>query len=160
MIIKRYKPINMLERMANALDFARDFDEMWDSATNLLSDNIWGVYEGDWSPPLDVYEDDDVYFIKIDVPGIESKDIDLSVTNDVLTIKGERKIERREDAGKKQGRSYQKEEQIYGAFHRTVPLPTPVDSGKVQANLKDGVLHISLPKREETKPKKISVNIS
>ena len=160
MIIRRYRPLNMLERMSSALDFARDIDEMFDMTNSAFSDNAWGLFEGDWSPSLDLYEDDDYYFIKIDVPGVDSKDIDVSVTNDVMTIKGEKRIEQKENADQKKGRKYQREERLYGSFHRTVPLPTPVDSSNVKANMKDGVLHISLPKREETKPKKISVNIS
>lgn len=156
----RRQPFDLLERMTEALDVYRDFDSFFDFADTLFPDDMLGLYEGDWSPRLDVYENDDAYFIKVDVPGIDQKDMDISVTNDVLTIKGEKKSTSSEDASKRKGKRYQREERVYGSFHRTVPLPTPVDTDNVDAKLKDGVLYITLPKREEAKPKKISVNVA
>ncbi len=160
MIVRRYQPLDVFERMSEAFDMARNLDELFDFDEPMLTNNTWGVYEGDWSPRLDVYEDDDAYFMKVDVPGIDPKDVELSVTNNVLTIKGTRKSISEEDDSKKKGRRYQREERFYGTFHRTVPLSLPVDAGKVDAKLVDGVLHITLPKREETKPKKIIVQVS
>jgi HSP20 family protein len=119
----------------------------------------WGLYEGDWSPRLDLFEDEDNYFVKVDLPGMEAGDIDLSVTNDVLTIKGERKIDRGSDREKRGGK-YAREERLHGTFQRTVPLPMPVNGDMVKAQMKDGVLYITLPKREETKPRKITVKVS
>ncbi len=159
MIVRRYEPFDMFERMSEALGMARDLDDFFSFDESMHTNNTWGVYEGDWSPRLD-YEDDDAYFIKVDMPGISQKDVELSVTNNVLTIKGERKSVSEEDTSKKKGRKYQREERFYGTFHRTIPLALPVESNKVDAKLVDGVLHITLPKREETKPKKISVNVS
>jgi len=157
MVAKRYDPFDLFERMSDALD--RDLND-WFYLPEMMTENTWGVFEGDWSPRLDVFDNDEAYFIKVDVPGIDSKDIDLSVTNDVLTIKGERKKEKKEDASRKTGQQYTREERIYGSFHRTVPLPLPVDARHVDAKLQDGVLYITLPKREETKPKKIAVSVS
>lgn len=157
--MKRYDPFDMFEKMSDALDFARDVDNWFDFTESMFPDNTWGLFEGDWSPRLDLFENDEAYFIKIDVPGIEQKDIDIDILNDVLTIKGQRKLVEDED-GRKIGRKYQREERIFGSFHRTVPLPLPVDAAHVDAKLKDGVLYLSLPKREETKPKKISVKVT
>ncbi|MFW6139382.1 MAG: Hsp20/alpha crystallin family protein [Spirochaetota bacterium] len=159
MDIRKYDPFDMLDRMADAFDFTRDIDRWFDWDLMRPSDT-WGLYEGDWSPRLDVFENDDAYFIKMDVPGVEQKDIELNVTNDVLTIKGQRKSEAAEDRGKKKGDKYQREERMYGSFHRTIPLPSPVDTNNTDAKLRDGVLYITLPKKEETKPKKINVNVS
>ena len=157
MAVRRYDPFDLLERMSDV--FERDLSD-WFYLPEATAQNTWGLFEGDWSPRLDMFEDNEAYFVKIDVPGIDSKDIDLSVRNDVLTIKGERKQEEKDDASKKKGRQYSREERIYGSFHRTVPLPLPVDAEHVDARLQDGVLYITLPKREETKPKKITVNVS
>lgn len=160
MIVRRYEPFDMFERMTEAMGMARDLDDFFSFDESMHTNNTWGVYEGDWSPRLDVYEDDDAYFVKVDMPGIDRKNIELSVTNNVLTIKGERKSGSEEDTSKKKGRKYQREERFYGTFHRTIPLTLPVESSKVDAKLVNGVLRITLPKREETKPKKISVNVS
>jgi len=157
--MKRYDPFDMFERMSDALDFARDVDNWFDFTESMFPDNTWGLFEGDWSPRLDLFESDDAYFIKIDMPGIEQKNIDIDILNDVLTIKGQRKLVEDEE-GRKTGRKYQREERIFGSFHRTVPLPLPVDASRVDAKLSEGVLYLSLPKREETKPKKISVKVS
>ena len=105
-------------------------------------------------------EDDNAYFTKVDVPGIEVKDIEISTTPDTLTIKGVRKEGEEEDKSKKKGEKYGKEERFHGEFHRTVPLSVPIDPENVDAKLKDGVLYITLPKKEELKPKKINVNLS
>jgi HSP20 family protein len=158
MTVVRYDPFDLFERMSDAFD--RDLSDLFGFPRSSVPENIWGLYEGDWSPRLDMYEDDEAYFIKVDVPGIELKDIELFVENDVLTIKGERKVESKDDKSKKKGRIYQREERMYGSFQRTVPLPLPVDAGNIDAKMNDGVLYITLPKREETKPKKISVSVS
>jgi len=160
MFTRRFEPLDLLDRMSEAFDVARDFDSFFDFADSMFPDDMLGLFEGDWSPRLDVYENDDAYFIKIDLPGIDSKNIELSVTDNVLTIKGERERTSQESISQKKGRRYRREERACGLFHRTVPLPAPVDSGNVDARLKDGVLYVTLPKREEAKPKKISVNVA
>lgn len=153
MAITRFDPFDVFDRL---MDF--DFNNLMRSR-ELPSFGSWGLFEGDWSPRLDLFEDDDAYYVKIDVPGLDPKDIDLNVTNDVLTIKGERKSEEVE-SDRKKAQQYQREERIYGSFHRTLPLRTPVDADHVNAKLNNGVLYITLPKREETKPRKINVSVS
>lgn len=116
-----------------------------------------GLWEDDlpevmaWHPAVDIHEEENGYTITADIPGVEAKDIDLSVENGVLAIKGERKSEREE---KKGGREIT--ERYYGAFHRYVRLPEDVDEKDVKANYAKGVLKISL-KRGESKVKKIPV---
>ncbi len=157
MAVQRYDPFDLFDRMSGALD--RDLSD-WFYLPDLMAERTSGVFEGDWSPKLDLYEDNEAYFIKMDLPGIVSRDIDVSVTNDVLTIKGEKKEPTKEDPQGKKGWEYGRRERVYGFFHRTVPLPLPVEGAHVDAKLKDGVLYITLPKREEIKPKKISVSVS
>ena len=158
-MITRYDPFNLYNRMTDAFDIAREFDNLFDLSNEMSRSDVWGLYEGDWSPRLDMFENDDAYFLKVDVPGVKEKDLELSVNNDVLTLKGKRELGADEDDAKKKGRRYQREERMYGSFQRTVPLPMPVDANSVDAKLRDGVLYITLPKREETKPKKINVSV-
>src|ERR1700685_2820106 len=103
---------------------------------------------------VDVYEDEHNVTLKIEVPGIDEKDIDVRIENNTLTVHGERKIEKEEKE-----ENYRRVERQYGSFTRTFTLPTTVDSEKVSANYDKGVLKIALPKKAEAKPKQIKVNI-
>jgi HSP20 family protein len=152
MIIRRYDPFDAFSRMSAELEDW--FDRSGQSAMN----DMRGLYEGDWSPRLDLYEDDDSYFMKVDVPGVKQEDLELSVTNNVLTLKGKRMHD--EDKSKSTKKQYQRDERFQGIFQRTVPMQFPIDSSKIEARLSDGVLYVILPKREENKPKKISVSVS
>jgi HSP20 family protein len=107
-----------------------------------------------FAPAVDVYEDEHQVTLKIEVPGIDEKDIDVRVENNTLTVQGERKIEKEEKE-----ENYRRVERQYGSFTRTFTLPQTVDSEKVSANYDKGVLKITLPKRAEAKPKQIKVNI-
>jgi HSP20 family protein len=107
-----------------------------------------------FAPAVDVYEDEHTVTLKIEVPGIDEKDIDVQVENNVLTVHGERKIEKDEKE-----ENYRRVERQYGSFTRTFTLPTTVDSEKVSATYDKGVLKIALPKKAEAKPKQIKVNV-
>src|SRR6202165_4081673 len=107
-----------------------------------------------FAPPVDIYEDEHTITLKLDVPGIEEKDIDVRIQDNTLTVHGERKIEKEEKE-----ENYRRVERQYGSFTRTFNLPTTVDSEKVSANYDKGVLKISLPKKAEAKPKQIKVNV-
>ena len=108
-----------------------------------------------WSPALDIYEDKDNLFVKVELPGMKREDIDVSLHEGTLSISGERKGESKfEDA------EVYRAERFVGRFQRTVTLPTPVAADKVKAQYKDGILAITLPKTEEAKPKQIDVNVS
>jgi HSP20 family protein len=107
-----------------------------------------------WTPPLDVYEDKDNIYVKVELPGMKKEDIDLSLHDGSLSISGERQSEGRyEDA------EMYRAERFFGRFQRTVSLPTPVATEKVKAQYKEGILTITLPKTEEAKPKHIDVNV-
>jgi HSP20 family protein len=104
-------------------------------------------------PAVDVFEKNDKFIVKAEVPGMKEEDIDVSVVGDTLTIKGERKTEtevKEED--------YYRCERSYGSFYRSIPLPSAVDASKIEASYEDGLLEVTLPKKAEVKPKKIAVS--
>jgi HSP20 family protein len=107
-----------------------------------------------FAPAVDVYEDEHTVTLKIEVPGIDEKDIDIRLENNTLTVHGERKIAKEEKE-----ENYRRVERQYGSFTRNFTLPTTVDSEKVSATYDKGVLNIALPKKAEAKPKQIKVNI-
>ena len=107
-----------------------------------------------FAPPVDVYEDEHNVTLKLEVPGIDEKDIDVRIENNVLTVHGERKIEKEEKE-----ENFRRVERQYGSFTRTFTLPTTVDAEKVAANYDKGILKIVLPKKAEAKPKQIKVNV-
>lgn len=108
----------------------------------------------DWRPLVDVYEDSERYVVTAELPGVEPGQVDLRVEHNQLTLRGERKLEREE---KKE--NYLRVERCYGTFARTFTLPDTVDSSKIGAEFKNGLLHISLPKRSDTMPKQITVKV-
>lgn len=107
-----------------------------------------------WMPAIDVSETKENLLIKAEVPGIEAKDIDISIAGDVLRIKGEKKQKTEE-----KDENYHRVETRYGAFSRTLRLPVAVDSEKIKASYEKGVLNIVLPKKEEVKAKQIEVKV-
>jgi HSP20 family protein len=107
-----------------------------------------------FAPAVDVYEDEHQVTLKIEVPGIDEKDIDVQVENHTLTVHGERKIEKEEKE-----ENYRRVERHYGTFTRTFTLPQTVDTESVSATYDKGVLNIALPKKAEAKPKQIKVNV-
>jgi HSP20 family protein len=117
-----------------------------------LFGSLAGMREG-WVPPLDVYEKEGEMVIRLDLPGIEKKDIKVKVLDDVLMIEGERKLER-----KIEEENYLSQEASYGAFTRRIALPNPVEEYEVKATFENGVLEIHVPVKTETvKPKEIPV---
>jgi HSP20 family protein len=107
-----------------------------------------------FAPAVDVYEDEHQVSLKIDVPGIDEKDIDVRVENNTLTVTGERKIEKEEKE-----ENFRRVERQYGSFTRTFTLPQTVDTENVAATYDKGVLKIALPKKAEAKPKQIKVTV-
>ncbi|MFB3915315.1 MAG: Hsp20/alpha crystallin family protein [Terriglobales bacterium] len=109
---------------------------------------------GTFVPPVDVYEDEHNITLKMEVPGIDQKDIDVRLENNVLTVHGERKFEKDEKQ-----ENYQRIERSYGSFTRSFTLPSTVDTDNVNADYENGVLKIMLAKKAEAKPKQIKVNV-
>jgi len=111
-----------------------------------------GLFDRTMSPAIDVVEHPDKFTVECDLPGISQKDIDISIAAGVLTIKGEKKVEEVSDKAK-----FYRKETWEGGFQRTISLPAAVETDKVEATYRDGVLVIELPKREEAKTKRIEL---
>jgi HSP20 family protein len=109
----------------------------------------------EWSPLVDITEDEKEYLIKADLPEVKKEDVKLTVQDDVMCISGQRKSEKEE-----KGKKYHRVERSYGSFMRTFTLPEDADGSKVSAEYKDGVLKVHLPKSEKAKPKSIEVKVS
>jgi HSP20 family protein len=137
----------------------REFTTLQDRMSRLFRDSFADGREealstGNFAPPVDVYEDEHNVTLKIEVPGIDEKDIDVRIENNILTVHGERKFEKEEKE-----ENYRRVERQYGSFTRSFTLPNSVDPEQVQANYEKGVLKIKLAKRAEAKPKQIKVSV-
>ena len=108
-----------------------------------------------WAPTVDIYETENELVLRADLPGIDEKDLDVRVENNMLTIRGERKFDEqvKED-------NYLRIERTYGSFSRSFSLPNSVNTEAIKAEYKNGVLAIELPKRAESKPKQVKVNVT
>jgi HSP20 family protein len=137
----------------------REFSTLQDRINRVFRESYTGNQDdslttSSFAPAVDVYEDEHKVSLKIEVPGIEEKDIDVRVENNTLTVHGERKIEKEEKE-----ENYRRVERQYGSFTRSFTLPQTVDTENVSANYDKGVLKITLPKKAEAKPKQIKVNV-
>jgi len=148
-----WKPFTELAPFREFERMRRDMDRLWDSF--LEGGPRRRIEErGEWLPSLDVSETKNELVVKAEVPGMDSKDIDISLSDGMLTIKGEKKQEKEEKEG-----DYHLVERSYGAFVRSVQLPKEVKAEKISASCKDGVLKITLPKSEEAKKKEIKIKV-
>ncbi len=124
------------------------FDAFFGRPTSVsVSDRVW-------APVVDVYETKDDLIVSCDLPGVPEKEVSASITCDVLTIKGQRKLQ-----SEAKGESYHRLERWYGKFERHVSLPMPVQADRVKATYRDGALEIRLPKAEEIMPKEIKIDL-
>ena len=139
------RPAASLQREMNRL-----FDDFF--SRDFFVEPFRGI--GEWRPAVDVAETDTSVIVKADLPGLDAKNLDVSLRGDVLTIKGEKKEEKEEKT-----KSYFRVERHYGSFERSVRLPASVKADQVQASFKDGVLHIEMPKTEEAKQKSIRIKV-
>jgi HSP20 family protein len=138
----------------------REFSTLQDRMNRLFR-NSYGSESGsealtstNFAPPVDVYEDEHNVTLKIEIPGIDEKDVDVRIENNTLTVHGERTFEKEEKE-----ENYRRVERQYGSFTRSFALPTTVDPEQVQAHYDKGVLKIKLAKKAEAKPKQIKVNV-
>jgi HSP20 family protein len=148
MAIVRWEPFQDL------VTSQRDFDRLFREAFNPL----FGKGEAStrtWAPAVDIFEDENSIVLKAELPGLDPKDVEVRVEDNTLYLKGERKFER-----EVKEENYHRIERSYGSFARSFSLPNSIESEKVDANYKDGVLTLTLPKREEAKPKAVKINVS
>ena len=151
MAITKWKKENHYDPWAELRNLQSEINSLFDidrypSSTGLFDRNV--------SPKMDVVEREHDFFLVCELPGLEREDVDLNIASNVLTIKGTKKEEKEASNG-----TYYRKESWSGTFQRTLPLPSSVDVEKVDAELKDGILRIYLPKKEEAKPKQISVKV-
>ena len=109
---------------------------------------------GGWNPPVDVLEENEKIVVKVEVPGVDEKDLRVTFEDGLLTVSGERHFERKDD------RNYHRIERTYGTFTRTFTLPRSVDAGQIKADYRNGVLEIEIPKKEDSRPKQIEINVN
>src|SRR5947209_725156 len=138
--------------------FANEFED-YPTGLRLFQDSLSRLFSEPgsrpWSPAVDIYETENELVLKADVPEIDPKNVSIQLENGTLTLKGERKFENQSN-----GRGFHRIERSYGSFVRAFSLPDTVDGERVKADYKNGVLTVTLPKKEVAKPKPINVEIS
>jgi HSP20 family protein len=145
MAITRWDPFREVAALQNRVNsLFRDFTEGESSMTT-----------ASFIPAVDIYEDEKKVILKLEVPGIEEKDLDVSIENNTLAVKGERKFEKEEKE-----ENFHRIERRYGSFFRAFTLPTTVDTDSIAASYNAGVLKLELKKKPEAQPKQIKVNVS
>ncbi len=142
-IVNRWDPLRDLARMQQEME--RAFDDRLARGGESVG----------WTPNVDIYEDAEGVVLRFGLAGVEPKDVDIRFENGVLTLRGERKLDRED---KREG--YHRVELAYGTFTRSFSLPGTIDAEKIKAESKNGVLMVTLPKKPEAKPKAIQVKVS
>lgn len=143
-------PIADMERVLDRF-FGRSFPSLLSRSDTPLMDNLF-EFEGQRLPSLDMIDRDNEVVVRAEIPGIEKKDLNVSVTDNLLTIKGQSSSEKKEEKG-----DYYRHEIACSSFARSVTVPGSVDASKTVANLKDGILEITLPKVESSKRRNIAI---
>ncbi len=134
----------------------RDIARLQDEMGRLFDDRLFRAGESmGWTPACDIYEDDESVTLRFELAGVDPKTVDIRFENGVMTVRGERKLEKEEKR-----ENYHRVELAYGTFTRTFSLPATVDPEKIRAEAKDGILAVTLPKRAEAKPRSIQVKVS
>jgi HSP20 family protein len=142
--LAHWQPEGELQRLRT--EMARLFDEVFGER------DAGGWRENAWAPPVDLYDTGEAFVLKAELPGMSKDDIHIEVHDRTLTLRGER----RHEAEVKE-ENYHRRERAYGSFQRTFSLPTAVDADRIQANFKDGLLELRVPKSETAKPKRIAI---
>jgi HSP20 family protein len=145
--ITGWRPFRELERMRREMD--RLWDSFFEERPRRKAEEV-----GEWLPSLDVSETKNILVVKAELPGMDPKDIDISLSDGMLTIKGEKKQEKEEKE-----ENYHLIERSYGTFARMVRLPKEVKRDKISASYKNGILKVILPKSEEAKKKEIKIKV-
>src|SRR5216110_1651430 len=136
----------------------RDLRNLHEEVNRLFTGNIGRTYDDDgiargaWSPSVDIFENKDQIVLEAELPGMNREDFDLTIENNVITLRGERRFEKKDDAD-----NYHRVERAYGSFTRSFTLPQTVSGEGATAEYRNGVLRVTLPKREETKARRIEI---
>ncbi len=148
MTLVRRDPISELRTLQE------DFNRVFSSVFPRLFSHEEGLSGGGWSPSVDIYENEEAFTLEADLPGVKPEDFKLSIENRTLTLQGERRFEKKSESD-----NYHRVERSYGSFTRTFTLPSTINVEEVQAEFKDGILRVTLPKREEVKPRQIQIQV-
>jgi len=149
MDLVRYEPRSIWDPFTDLLDLRNEMNRLFDTFFGRGEKNQRG-----WYPAVDIYEEKDRYIVKAELPGMKQEDIKLSIVNNTLTLRGERKAEHEH---RRDG--YHRVERAYGEFCRSFQLPAEVDADKIKAVYKDGILEVTIPKSEKAKPKEITIKV-
>jgi HSP20 family protein len=156
MAMERWRPMGSLDRwepFRNLVDIQGEVNRLMDTFMGRPSTGV-NTAGRPWLPAVDMHETKDNLVLKVELPGVREKDVAVSITGDLLTIRGER---RWEDESKDQ--KFLHVERAYGLFERLIQLPMAVQADKVKAAYRDGVLEVTLPKAEELKPREIKIDV-
>jgi HSP20 family protein len=154
MALVRFRPLGQsMDPFRDLGDIQGEMNRLFDSFFGRPASNGAGA-ERVWAPAVDMYETKDELVVTAELAGVSEKDIQLSITGDVLTLRGERQWGQDVDQ-----QNFYRGERWYGKFERTLPLPMPVQADKVKASYRDGILTVKLPKTEEIKPKAIKIDV-
>ncbi len=151
MTLMRYEPSRLLDTFSDFWNLRSDIDRIFDE---FFGGRLERKAEWSFQPAVDIHEEKDRYVVKAELPGMKQDDIKVTITDNLLTLSGERKYEHKED-----DKGYHRVECSYGKFYRSFRLPGDVDSNKIKAEYRDGILEISIPKSERAKPKEIKVKV-
>jgi len=147
-------PIVRWEPFRDMVSAQRDFDRLFREAfSSHLGDTELSTRS--WAPPVDIYETEDAIVLKAELPGVDPKDVEVRVEDNTLYLKGERKFQK-----EVKEQNYHRVERSYGSFARSFSLPNSISSDRVKAEFKDGLLTLTMPKREEAKPKTIKIDVT
>jgi HSP20 family protein len=142
------------EPFSNLMTAQREFDRLFKEAfTPFFGESELSTRT--WAPPVDIYETENDIVLTAELPGVDPKNVDVKVEDSTLYLKGERKFEK-----EVKNENYHRVERSYGSFARSFSLPNSINSDKVKAEFKDGLLTLTLPKREESKPRTIKIDVS
>lgn len=154
--LTRWEPLSRWNPMKELEEMEKRLSTIFGKAPSAASgEKKEAIAVADWSPLVDITEDEKEYVVKAEIPEMKKEDIKLNVHDDLLTITGERKYEKEE-----KGKKYHRVERAYGSFMRSFTLPEDADSSKVSAEYKDGLLKVHIPKSEKAKPKTTEVKIA
>jgi HSP20 family protein len=143
MALVRYEPTNLFDQFNNEIN----------RFLNVAPRQRAANQDRNWMPAVDIREEDDRFVLSADIPGVERKDVEVTMEDGVLTIKGERHAETEE---KREG--FHRRERVHGTFMRQFTLPDTVNADNISATVKEGVLHIEIPKQAKPEPRRITVN--
>lgn len=143
-----FTPFQDIERLQD------EMNRLFNTSLSKSSGHRRGAQEDLWAPAVDIRDSKDSIVVKADIPGINREDIDVTIQDDILIIKGEKRVDKEEKE-----ENYLRTERVYGSFSRAIQLSSPVENERVKATYKDGVLELVLPKKAEAKPKQLKIDV-